>query len=247
MSGFLPPQDFVFFADESGISQERFTVVGGICLRSSVIQQVHAAIQAYREEQNMRAELKWSKISDQKQKQYEALIDYFFALNSTNTAHFYAVVFDSHQWNHVRYNGGDADMGLSKLYFQVALQKFIKNCGNSGTCAICLDHRNSTTKLDDLKRMINSAAKRDFKMDHAPLKQLVSADSKSDDILQLNDVLLGAVTAVRNGKHLLPSGRASKREIAKIVLQKSGLETFERDSPRGIARFSIWNLRPRTR
>lgn len=195
----------------------------------------------------MRAELKWTRISNQKLAEYEKLVEYFFALNSTNKAHFYAIVFDAHKWNHARYNQGDSDIGLSKLYYQVALQKFIKNCGSAGTCAICLDHRNSSTKLEDLRRMINAAAKRDLGMDHGPLKQLVSWDSKLDDILQLNDVILGAVTAARNGRHLLPTTRAAKRTIANLVLQKSGLETFDVDSPPQINRFTIWNLRPRPR
>jgi hypothetical protein len=172
MPGFLPPQDFVFFADESGVSQERFTVVGGICVHRKLIPAVHEAIREYREVNNMQAELKWTRISNQKLSEYEKLVEYFFALNSTNKAHFYAIVFDAHKWNHARYNQGDADIGLSKLYYQVALQKFIKNCGSAGTCAICVDHRNSSTKLEDLRRMLNSAAKRDLGMAHEPLKQL---------------------------------------------------------------------------
>lgn len=247
MPGFLPPQEFVFFADEAGISQDRFTVVGGICVHRDMISTVHDAIQEYRETQNMKAELKWTRVSNQKVAEYQHLVDYFFALNSTNKAHFYAIIFDSHQWNHARYNNSDADVGLSKLYYQLGLQKFIRYCGEAGSCAICVDHRNSSTSLTDLKRMINAAAKRDLNMPHEPLKQLVSADSKADDILQLNDVILGAVCAARNGKHLLPSTRQAKRTIASMVLEKSGLESFEKDTPHNQNRFTIWNMTPRKR
>lgn len=247
MPGFHPPQDFVFFADESGISKERFTVVGGICVPRGVIAAVHATILEYRNTHNMKAELKWSKISTGKLNEYERLVEIFFALNSTNQAHFYAIVFDSHQWSHKRYNNGDADVGLSKLYYQVALQKFIRYCGRAGTCAICVDHRYSSTSLHDLRRMLNAAAKRDLGMDHEPLKQLVSNDSKADDILQINDIVLGAVCAVRNGRHLLADSSPAKRRIANLVLEKSGLGTFEKDSPANINRFTIWNMRPRPR
>jgi hypothetical protein len=58
MLGFCPPQDYVFFADEAGISSDRFTVVGGFCVRKSMIPQIHASIEAYRERHNMKAELK---------------------------------------------------------------------------------------------------------------------------------------------------------------------------------------------
>ncbi|MEM9837855.1 MAG: DUF3800 domain-containing protein [Pseudomonadota bacterium] len=249
MPSFRPPQDYVFFADEAGISNDRFTVVGGISIHRNNIDEVHAAIADYRQNANMKAELKWSKISNQKLSEYQELVDYFFALNSTDAVHFNAIIFDSHQWNHNVYNGGDSDVGLSKLYYQLALHKFIKLCGQDceKSLAICVDKRNSSTSLIELKNMLNAAAARDFGYKHQPLKQLVPWDSKLDDILQMNDVILGAVCAARNGKHKLPKTRAAKREIAKTVLEKSGLNTFDLDSPRNIHRFGIWNMRPRPR
>lgn len=114
--GFIPDQPFSFFMDESGISNHRFTVVGAICLRSAVINQVHDSIQAFREKHNMSSELKWSKVSDQKSIEYRALVDYFFAMNNLNILQFHAIVFDNHGANHSRYNEGDQDVGLSKLY-----------------------------------------------------------------------------------------------------------------------------------
>lgn len=249
MPGFRPPQDFVFFADEAGISQDRFTVVGGICIHKNSISEVHDAIREYRKTANMNAELKWTKITNQKVEEYQELVDYFFALNSTNRAHFYAIIFDSHQWDHKSYNASDADVGLSKLYYQLTLHRFVKTCGRDPghTLAICVDHRNSSTSLIDLKNMINAGARKSLGIDHYPVKQLVPFDSKKDDILQLNDVILGAVCAARNGKHLLPATRKAKREIAASVLKKSGLDSYEQDTPRDNFRFSIWNMKPRPR
>lgn len=90
-------------------------------------------------------------------------------------------------------------------------------------------------------------ASRDHGLHHAPVAQLVSKDSKTDDILQMNDLILGAVCAVRNGRHLLAEGRASKRAIAELVLAKSGLSSFDRDSPKTVHRFTVWNKVPRKR
>jgi hypothetical protein len=59
-------------------------------------------------------------------------------------------------------------------------------------------------------------------------------------------VILGAVCAVRNGKHLLETGRESKRAIANHVLEKSGMSSFDYDSPRSATRFTVWNMLPRT-
>lgn len=244
----IAPQDFAFYADESGISKDRFTVVGGLCMHKSTANQVYSSIAKYRDTHNMRSELKWSKVSDQKLPQYQGLVDLFFALNNTNHIQFHCVVFDNHSWNHAKYNGGDPDVGLSKLYYDLLLHKFVKRCGSEEkTLYACLDHRNSSTSLDDLRRMLNATASRDHGLHHAPLAQLVSKDSKSDDILQMNDLILGAVCAVRNGRHLLAEGRAAKRTIAEQVLAKSGLSGFDRDSPRTVHRFTVWNKVPRKR
>ena len=95
--------------------------------------------------------------------------------------------------------------------------------------------------------MVNNGLAKSCGIAHNPLKQLGPLDSKTDDVLQLNDVILGAVCAARNGKHLLEVGRKSKRDLAKLVLEKSGLNTFERDSPRAVHRFTVWNMRLRER
>jgi uncharacterized protein DUF3800 len=245
MAGIIPHQDFAFFVDESGVSQGRYLAVGGICVRRDTILGIHADIERFRKRHNMHAELKWTKISNQKQSEYEALVDYFFFLKDKNLVHFHSVIFDSHKWKNKIYNDGDQDVGISKLFYQLIHHKYCGSCGRHGSLFVCLDHRNSSTSLEDLRRMVNSAALRDHKIRGGPIKKIVSADSKEEDLLQINDVILGAVNAVRNEKHLLDTTRRSKREIAKRVLLRSGLARFDQCSPRGANRFTVWNFRAR--
>jgi hypothetical protein len=172
-------------------------------------------------------------------------VDLFFALNNSNQIHFHALVFDSHTTNNRKYNNGDRDIGLSKLYYQLIVHKFAKLYPSEKGMCVCLDHRNSSTPLNDLREMINSALARDHDIPHRPVKQLVSLDSKGEDLLQLNDVILGAVCHSRNGKHLLAETRPAKRDIAQFVLNQSGLTTFDESSPRNVHRFSVWQFKPR--
>lgn len=239
-------QDYAFFVDEAGISNDRFTVVGGICMHKSTAEEVYRTLESYREHFNMKSELKWQKISNQKKEEYTALVDYFFALNNSDHIRFHSVIFDSHQWNHHKYNDGVADAGLSKLYYQLILHKFIKTHAPHGSLYVCLDHRNSKTSLNELRDMLNATALRDMNY-RAPVKELVSKDSHTDDLLQLNDVILGAVCAHRKGKHLLADTRPAKRDVAQLVMEKSGLNSFERDSPISVRRFTVWNMRPKPR
>jgi hypothetical protein len=241
----LPTQDFAFFCDEAGISNDRYTVVGGLSMHRDNIPSVLKNMAVFRETFNMTKELKWTKITDAKLEPYKQLVEYFFAMNNVNLCQFHCVIFDSHAWRHRKYNDGDPDVGLSKLYYQVMHHKFAKACAPHGSLYVRLDHRNSSTSLHDLRRMLNAAANRDHGVQGNPYKAVESADSKECDILQLNDVVLGAVCAARNGKHLLADTRVSKRAIASLVLEKSGLGTYDTDSPRSVHRFTVWNFRPR--
>lgn len=243
MSRFCIAQPFAFFADESGITKDRFTVVGGVCLAKEGANVAYDSIEEYRNKYNMHSELKWSKISNQKQEEYEALVNLFFALNNTNRIQFHAIIFDNHTWNHKEFNNGDRDVGLSKLYYQLIYHLFVKRCYKHGKMSVCLDRRNSSTSLHDLRRMVNSQARRDLGISHDPLSVLVSKDSKKDDLLQMNDVILGAVCAARNGRHLLTGGKTSKREIAEKVLTQSGLSDFSINSQPKVHRFTVWNFK----
>lgn len=121
MPGIIPDQDYGLFCDETGISQDRFMVVGGIVAHKNRIPEIHETMEEYRRKFYMNAELKWSKVSNQKFNEYKALVDYFFALNNKNYIKFHCVIFDNHQWNHRLYNEGDGDVGISKLYYQLIL------------------------------------------------------------------------------------------------------------------------------
>ena len=102
----VPPQDYVFIADEAGISNDRFTVVGGLCMHRETLRRAYDTLKVYRDKHNMHAELKWSKVSRQKLGEYMTLVEYFFAMNNSNHMHFHSIVFDSHRWAHKKYNEG---------------------------------------------------------------------------------------------------------------------------------------------
>ena len=244
MAGRRTDHTYAFFCDESGISNDRFCVVGGLCLHKDTIGDVHRNIAAFRKEHGMHAELKWSKVSNQKIDQYKSLVDYFFAMNNSNLIHFHCVIFDNHRWRNGDFNNGDRDMGISKLYYQLLHHRFAKVCGSSESLFVCMDRRNSSTSLNDLRDMLNAASRRDFSH-KGPFKEVISEDSKLDDLLQLNDVILGAVCAAKNGKHILPSTRQAKREIAELVLEKSGIGSYDVNTPKAQNRFTIWNFRAR--
>ncbi len=230
MTHVLPIQTYAMFADESGISNDRFTVVGGITVHRDRLPAVYANMKAFRRDTGISSELK-----------YRSLIEQFFALNYSKQIEFHAVAFDNHKWNHKRFNKSDSDIGLSKMYYQLILHRLVYKYGDQNSLFVCLDHRTSSTKLADLQNMLNRAANRDLGLSYSPLRQLESRDSKTEELLQLNDVILGAIAAIKNARHLLAGGRVSKKRLAELVFEKSGLPPLEKNSPKSMTHFSFWN------
>ncbi len=193
----------------------------------------------------MYAEFKWSKVSNQKLDAYKELVALYFKFVHQGYFHFIVTSFDNHQWKHQLYNDGDADIGLSKNYYQMILHQFVGRFGDLASLFVCLDRRLSSTPLEDLHRMLNRGATKEYGLSFGPVRVLTARDSKTDDMLQINDVILGAVSAFKNKRHLDPATRAAKAELAQFVFSNSGLASYDVDSPKAHLGFRIWNRQPR--
>lgn len=202
MREFNPPptpiQDYAVFADESGISNDRHMIVGATVVRRRYVELLYRALHDFREEYEMFAELKWSKVSSQKLDAYKALVDLYFDFCRRGGIAFRATTFDNHLWDHKRFNDNDPDLGISKLYYQMLLHQVVGWYGDLASIYICLDRRLSSTPLQKLHRILNAGAAKEYNLTFGPVGTLTAKDLKKDDILQVNDVILGAVSALKN-------------------------------------------------
>jgi hypothetical protein len=113
--------------DESRQTKDRYMVLGGLIIKNEDINKFAATMKRYRNETNMNAELKWSKVSNQKYEEYKKFIDFFFALNNTDVIHFKSIIIDTHKLNHKKFNKGDKEIGFYKFYYQLLLHSFASN------------------------------------------------------------------------------------------------------------------------
>lgn len=241
----IPIQTFAFFADESGITNARYSLVGGTAIKTIFLEPMYERIWELRQKHRMFAEFKWSKVSNQKLDAYRDLVGLYFDMLGRGFLSFHVTTFDNHKWKHQIYNDGDPDIGLSKNYYQLILHQFIKQYGDLASLYVCLDRRLSSTPLNKLQRMLNFAAGKDYGLTFGPVRVLESRDSKKDDMLQINDVILGAVSAFKNSRHLEEGTRAAKVDLANYVFANSGLGSFDKNSPPQSRSFTLWNRNPR--
>lgn len=230
------------FCDESRQSAERFMVLGGIVIPDINVFTVNETMKQFRVQTKMHAELKWAKVSNQKLEEYKTFVDYFFALNNANRAHFHCIVFDNHQINHAKYSGGDKEKGFYKFYYQLLLNCFAKHYKGQ-RFIVHLDERTSSYPLGDLKRILNNGVGKKFQDYTSPFVSIEPQNSKLSEVMQLNDLILGAVGYHKNALHLIPGGKKCKKDLSAYIAKKSGVEILGENTRYGQVRFKVWNFR----
>lgn len=228
------------YADESSQTAHRFLVLGAVTIKTEAASELVGAIRAARLPALPHGEVKWTKISATKLETYRAVVDAFFDSSERGIAHFHSLIVDTSRFNHGRFNQGDREIGFSKMVFQL----LIKHARlYSERLYTYLDSRTTRQSLDDLRLMLNRYAASRIGRPEYPFRRVVFRDSKESDILQLNDILLGAVAWTKNGHGLRPEASAAKNDLAEHILRQAGIASLDGDTPRNRHRFTVWNFR----
>src|SRR3954462_14033367 len=100
-----PPKVHHVHCDESQTTGQRFMVYGGIISPANNEAWFDGVMAKWRDEQKMHAELKWTKVSNQKFEQYVSLVDLFFEHLAGHRLHFKSVVFDTREIDYSHHKG----------------------------------------------------------------------------------------------------------------------------------------------
>lgn len=232
------------FCDESRIVQDQFMVFGGIIAPARSVVSFNERLKQFRDKFGLTAELKWTKVSRAKLPEYKEFINEFFRVCRRDVVHFRSVVFDTHQFDYARFHQGDKDLGFYKFFYQFVLHSFCKYAvSDDDRLLMFFDERRSKTPLSDLKRSLNSGSRKK----HGRLCDVVASIepicSHESDILQVADVMMGAVGYHQNGRHLNPEASQSKIALANHIAKLARLQSLKQQTPWGSSHFGIWPFR----
>lgn len=232
------------YADESCKDGHKYLGIGAL----AVVQDDKVAILnrlfAERAERSTWSEVKWTELRASKLPFYEKYINTFFEYAKNDAIHFHALYLDTATQNHKLYNEGCSDIGFDKVLFQLLLHKFGKTYGKKYEIHVYLDKRNSKQNPEILRPMLNDVLKRDYFIDHRPFRLIRFEDSEGCELIQIADLLTGAIATRKNGHHLLPNSSAHKKALGDhIAKQASILECGKNLEGRYAQRFTIWPFR----
>ncbi|MBI4721635.1 MAG: DUF3800 domain-containing protein [Candidatus Stahlbacteria bacterium] len=231
------------YCDESRQTQDRYMVLGGIITTAKNVELFNQAMQLYRDGQNMRAEIKWGKVSDKKLSEYKALIDLFFSFNEA--LHFKSIVFDTSLINYKTYSSGDKELGFYKFWYQFLLHSFGAYAKKEDGYLVFMDRRQSSYSLSELKSVLNNGIRKRYgdRIRKDIFRNIQPLDSKKSNMIQLADVLMGAIGYQWNGCHTRAEARRSKILLSEYIKGKAGLISLAQPTPFSRKNFSIWQFR----
>lgn len=232
------------YIDESSQTKHRFLVLGGIIIPTLQVGAALAEISACRLPELPFGEMKWNKISQGKSDAYRRVIDAFFYADALKPAHFHSLVVDTHQLDHHAYNEGSREIGFNKEIYQLA-SKFARNYG--GRLFHCYpDHRDTNQRPEDLRDILNHGRRKAGDTRDWPFRRCHFRCSKQAPLLQITDLLIGAIAYHMNGHIHANDASPTKVAIAKHVMDRAGVKNPTIDTSIG-GKFTIWHRRLRPR
>ena len=128
--------------------------------------------------------------------------------------------------------------------YQFLLHSFGDYLGIKDRCIVTLDQRNTKYyKLSTLWAILNNGLKKKYGHKENPVRFIRPIDSKKHDLIQLSDVIIGAIGFEMNGLHREPNASPGKIALARYISRRAKLVNLQRPTRRGSRDFGIWHFR----
>jgi len=226
------------YIDESSQTKNRYLVIGGIIAPTEAIDAINECLAAVRLPELPRGEMKWGKASNSKLKAYGRLAKAFFDREELVPIHFHCLVVDTTQLDHRAYNQGSKEIGFNKEIYQLA-SKFAR-LYPTRLFHLYPDHRQTNQLPEDLRLMLNRGRRKKGDPRDWPFRRCHFRDSKTTPLLQLVDILSGAVAWCVNDHANAPNASEAKTKLSAYILQRAGVRNCMVSTAIS-GKFTIWH------
>jgi hypothetical protein len=237
-------RNFQVYCDEScDDNNHAFMAVSGILLTVDMAEEFRDEIVRWRQRTGMHGEMKWTKVSRKKLDDYKSFTKLTIDRTKSGICSFRSIVLEKRliKWN--EFHQGDEHVGLYKFMYQLILHCFIRQKMNGDdVLTVFVDRKDTKYKLSELLNALRNGSRYWMGANAPKIKTVIPVESKASQIIQANDVLLGAVGFHNNQRDLLPETKAEKKELAAFIASEAGLSTLRTQTPPFMAGFGIWQF-----
>lgn len=236
------------YVDEScADGRNRFLIHGALFVRGEQVRSIRTSVEAIVASSGLVDEVKWSGISRAKREREMAVVDQYFDgaadRSLANGRRFQSLVVDQHRLDVHGYHDGDRDVCFYKCLYHLLVRRIAAYALPGEDVHVVLDQR-STTRYDlaDLWAVLNNAMRRNLGEMAPRVRTVTYRNSRSCRLLQLSDLLTGAVGFHQNGKHLAPGASEHKCAIADHIATRARLSSLQLENSYS-QHMGIWTLR----
>lgn len=192
---------YEIYCDESGVEAlfdkdaHKYAVIGGIWIPAEERGLCKSKVISLKKKYGLMGEMKWNKVCPSSMDFYKEIVTSFF---ENENIRFRAICIKAEQLNHEKYNLGKGKLGFYKFYFQLLQHWLVWN----NTYQIFVDYKVNgyPHRVYELGRILNNATS-------ASVSQIQALPSEQSVLIQLADVLTGAVSASFNKEYRIGSAK----------------------------------------
>lgn len=233
-----------YFCDETSFTGEEYMAVAGLAINRERIPAVIKELDAINEQKRQRGEIKWNNTRKSGVDVRKAYIDFLLKLISDGRVHFHIRFSPMNEYDHAgerrRYDT------VSKMFYQLLLHRPVRYYGKLAQLFIRPDNGECTRLLPNLKEALHIDGQLKYQSNSDCIDSIIPLNSRTEPMLQLLDVSIGALTAYRNDRHLLDSVGVPKRTLAKYAYDSFGIKNLAGNYDNG-NKLSVWNVIPKKR
>jgi hypothetical protein len=237
-----------FYCDESSHTGSRYAAVSGILITPERASTVNGEIARIKAARGKRAdsEIKWANINKHDLPLYRDIVHYFGSLMKANYIHYHIVICDMHAYDHRLRNEGSRPTTVSKTYYQLLLHRCCRLYGDKAFIHVRPDKGECTQALPGLLNGLNADAKRRFNLNLKPILSIDLIESVTQNLMQMNDVILGAVASHRNERHKKQGASPHKTMLAEEIRAVFRVPNFTINTSWEKRPYTVWNWRAQT-
>lgn len=232
--------EFNIYCDESRHTSDpgdRYAVIGALqCPRQEKRRLVNS-IHRLKAKHNAQGEFGWKRLSPNRVLFYTELLELFL---SEQALRFRCIVVDRTRLDHDAFNDGDAELGFYKLYYQMLVHWLQPE--HDYHLYLDWQQNAATHRFVELKTVIARKLS-----GRAKIVCLEPVQSETQPLVQLADLLIGAVGYQWNERNQAPGASATKVDFCNRLATGLGRETLACGTSRNEEKFNVFAWRGRDR
>lgn len=224
------------FADESGMNGVPFMLIGGIWVERSSGVRLRENLMEICTRHEYFSEVKWERIRKYKLGCIYALLDAFLQCDG---AQFESIVIEKMLVDWQGDHGGDKDLGFYR-YYSLLLANRMQAAHEYEVTVDSHNSRSKTPLIDLLVQTNTLVARQHGTQPLPPLRRIAAQDSRHEPLVQLADLLLGAVSASYQPRHANPG----KSGVIEYLCRGLGRHSLAQHCFVPNGKFNVWEWKP---